>query len=322
MIGRRTTLGLIAAAPFGLAAMAPAAKTFSKSPSTPLERWRSIEAIPIWPDAPPSTTPYAPPVVTENWGPTLIHHIEQPTLRMFRPVKPNGKSVLIIPGGAYLMLSIYGDGIKIADRLTKLGYTAFILTHRMPNEGWSPRADVPLQDARRAMRTIRFNAQKWNIDLKRIAVIGFSAGGHLAASLITDVADIPSGVNDPVERQDAVPFAAGLIYPVISMHDPLAHKLSRAMLLGPNPDKALMDRRSPHLAAGPQTPPCFIAHSIDDDVVKVENAIAITDAFRAANRPVETHLFQSGGHGYGVGKAGTPEALWPDLFAAWLAQLK
>lgn len=327
MIGRRTILGLMAAAPVSFAANASAAKAYRKAPLTPLERWQSVAAIPIWPDAPPSTAPYAPPAVTENWGPTLIHHIDRPMLRMFRPdlakgVKPNGQSVLIIPGGAYLMLSIDGDGMKIADRFAKMGYTAFVLTHRLPNEGWSSRADVPLQDARRAMRTIRANAKTWGIDPKRVAVIGFSAGGHLAATLATDIAQGLSSINDATDRLDAIPFAAGLIYPVITMHDPLAHKLSRAMLLGPKPDTALVDRRSPNLAIGAHTPPCFIAHSIDDDVVKVENAIVMTDALRAANRPVETHLFQSGGHGYGVGKAGTPEALWPDLFAAWLARLK
>jgi acetyl esterase/lipase len=322
MIGRRTLLGMVGAASLPLAGKTAVAKRAVKPPLTPLQRWQSMKAIPIWPDAPPSASPYAPPVMTENWGPTLIHHIERPTLRVFRPVKPNGQAVLIIPGGAYLMLSIDGDGMKIADRFTKMGYTAFVMTHRMPNEGWSPRADIPLQDARRAMQTIRFNAAKWGIDPKRLAVVGFSAGGHLAATLATDIAQGPPSVNDAIDQLDAMPFAAGLIYPVISMHDPLAHKLSRSMLLGPDPDKALLSRRSANLAVGPHTPPCFIAHSIDDDVVKVENAVVMTDALRAANRPVETHLFQSGGHGYGVGKAGTTEALWPDLFAAWLNRLK
>jgi acetyl esterase/lipase len=315
-------LGLIGAAPLFITAKSVIAKPTFKAAITPLQRWHSTEAIPIWPGTPPSATPFAPPVVTENWGPTLIHHIQRPMLGIFRPATPNGKSVLIIPGGAYLMLSIDSDGMRIADRFTKMGYTAFVLTHRMPNEGWFPRADIPLQDAKRAIRTIRANAQKWDIDPKRVAVIGFSAGGHLAASLVTDSAQEPPPINDATDRLDAMPFAAGLIYPVISMADPLAHKLSRSMLLGPNPDKALIDRRSANLAVGPHTPPCFIAHSIDDDVVKVENTIVMTDALRAANRPVETHLFQSGGHGYGVGATGTAEALWPDLFAAWLDQLK
>jgi acetyl esterase/lipase len=322
LIERRVILGLLGAAPIALAAKAPAPNALAKTAVTPLQRWQSMKTIPIWPDAQPSTTPYAPPVMIENWGPTLIHHIDRPTLRMFRPAQPNGQSVLIIPGGAYLMLSIDGDGMKIADRFTKMGYTAFVMTHRMPNEGWSPRADIPLQDARRAMQTIRFNAAKWGIDPKRLAVIGFSAGGHLAATLATDIAQGPPSVNDAIDRLDAMPFAAGLIYPVISMHDPLAHKLSCSMLLGADPDKALLNRRSANLAVGPHTPPCFIAHSMDDDVVNVENAVVMTDALRAANRPVETHLFQSGGHGYGVGKAGTAEALWPDLFATWLNQLK
>jgi dipeptidyl aminopeptidase/acylaminoacyl peptidase len=170
------------------------------------------------------------------------------------------------------------------------------------------------------MRLIRSRAREFAVDADRLAVLGFSAGGHLAATLATAFS---SRAYDPVDAADTIsdrPFAAGLIYPVVAMDPPFTHAESRARLLGPDPTPAEVAARSPLRHVGPDTPPMFLAHAMDDDAVPVDNSLLLMTALREAKRPVEAHLFQEGRHAFGVGRPGTPSALWPDLFHRWLAR--
>lgn len=289
-------------------------------PDLPAE-WTAAPAIPLWPaGALPAITPKAT-IHADNWPTSFIQNVASPYLKLFRPAKPNGRALLIIPGGAYIFVSVANEGVDVARRFADMGYMAYVLVYRLPGEGWPDRADVPLMDAQRAMRVIRGRARTDGIDPAHVAAVGFSAGGHLAASLATDFAAPLYKPVDGADRLSARPDAAGLIYGVMTLDTRTTNSASRASLLGAAPDEALVERRSPVLHVGPTTPPAFLLHAIDDRTVPVENSLMMLAAMRAARRPVEAHLLAEGGHGFGTGFSGTPSALWPDLFDAWLRRL-
>lgn len=279
--------------------------------------WISARTIPLWGETPPGP-PAKPPVVSATLDPAFITGVVRPELRVFRPAQSNGRALLVIPGGAYTFISIRNEGTDVARAMTARGYTVFVLVYRLPGEGWADRADVPLQDAQRAMRVIRAGAAGYGIDPATVAVLGFSAGGHLAASLITSAEEAVYGPRDAADALDARPNCAGLIYPVIAATSPYTHPLSAQNLLGPTPTAALIERRSPARHVDAATPPTFLVHSIDDEAVPYQNTMLFLDAMRAAHRPVELHLFEEGGHGFGIGPANAPAGQWPTLFAAFL----
>lgn len=223
-----------------------------------------------------------------------------------------------MPGGAYWFVSVVNEGADLAPLLTRRGYTVFVLSYRLPGEGWAARADVPLQDAQRAIRLIRSRARDYDLDTSRIATLGFSAGGHLAATLATRHAQSVYAARDTADELDARPWATGLLYPVVSLRDPITHALSRQLLLGDGPTAEQIDRRSAELHVDAATSPLFLCHAFDDTAVPVENSLRLMTAARAARRPVEAHLLQEGGHAFGVGRPGTPSAQWIELYCAWL----
>lgn len=300
---------LAAAAPAPLLAHPPAAEL-------PAE-WTAAPSIPLWPKGRLPEVQAKPPVSIPKMPKVFMQGIAAPSLRLFRPEKSNGRAILVIPGGGYFFVSVGNEGVDVARRFNRLGYTVYVLVYRLPGEGWADRADVPLQDARRAVRLIKSRAATDGFDAGHIAAMGFSAGGHLAASLATDdSADTPV---DAIDRLSARPQAVGLIYPVITMGEK-TNGPSRMLLLGREPSAELVERRSTERHVGPSTPPLFLFHSVDDTTVPVENSQMMFEAMRAAKRPVEMHLVQEGGHGYGTGFAGTPSAMWPELFDAWLSR--
>jgi acetyl esterase/lipase len=168
------------------------------------------------------------------------------------------------------------------------------------------------------MRVIRANASSFAIDATGVSVLGFSAGGHLAATLATQHSEQTYARIDSVDEFSARPFAAGLVYPVITMETPITHELSRKLLLGESPSATDIARRSAERHVDTNTPPSFIVHAFDDTAVPVENSLRYVDAMRAAKRPVEAHLLQEGGHAFGVGLPRTPSESWPSLFLTWL----
>jgi acetyl esterase/lipase len=230
--------------------------------------------------------------------------------------------VLVIPGGGYQFVSVENEGAEFAARLNERGYTVFVLVYRLPSEGWQRGEDVPLQDAQRAMRVIRANAARWKIDARTLALVGFSAGGHLAATLSTDFAEPVYVPVDAADGASARPFAAALIYPVVTMAVPGTHPASRELLLGPNPAPSQVARRSAELHVGPETPPLLLVHAIDDMAVPVSNSLNLLTAMRAAGRSVEAHLFQEGGHAFASGYPNSPTSSWIAVFDAWLARLR
>ena len=286
-------------------------------PPETMVRWNGAPTIRLWPGAAPNGG-FKAETLAKDFPPFFIQNVDQPYLRVFRPAKPNGRSLLVMPGGAYRFVSIANEGVDIANALTPLGYTVFVLVYRLPGEGWNRREDVPLQDAQRAMRLIRAQARENGCDPEQTYAVGFSAGGHLAASLDTGFAE---SIYTPVDAADSLsarPRAVGLIYPVIVHTAGIGHAESTLRLLGPNADMLAMVRRSPDLHVSEDTPPTFLVHALDDPAVPVENSLIMMGALRAARRPVEAHFFEKGGHGFGLGKPADPVSQWPGLFTRWM----
>jgi len=250
----------------------------------------------------------------------FVTGVSAPRMIVYRPANPNGAAVLLMPGGGYQFLSYDNEGVTQARWLNARGITAFILLYRLPSEGWSDRADVPLKDAQRAMRLIRAKAGHYGLDPNRIMAIGFSAGGHLAGSLATRHADRLYAPVDAADALPARPDLVGLVYPVVTLSAPFTHVGSRDALLGPGSDVALQQRYSVELAVTSATPPCFIAHAGDDGLVPVANSISLYTACQAKARPAELHIFNEGGHGFGVRPGpDKPASAWPGLFCAFAA---
>ncbi|WP_082458570.1 alpha/beta hydrolase [Sphingomonas sp. Leaf10] len=291
----------------------------AERPSPPAA-WTSAPFVPLWTGTPPGGG-FRAGAVPANDPATFLRNIDRPGLRVFKPVRANGASVLVIPGGAYTFLSIGNEGVDIAGRLTALGYTVHVLTYRLPGEGWANRADVPLQDAQRALRMVRAAATRDGLDPHKVAVVGFSAGGHLAATLETDFAQAVYRPSDATDRIDARPDAAALIYPVIAAAPPFTHAQSAEKLLGKNPDAAAVARRSPAQHVTGATPPTFLLHAMDDGAVVPDNSLLMMAALRTAGRPVEAHFLTEGGHGFGVGTATMPAGHWVEMLDRWLQRI-
>lgn len=274
----------------------------------------SSEVIEVWPAGrvPGAAGVTVERLVLERGSPAAhdraVMHVTRPILEVFRPAQPNGSAIVLLPGGGYVRLAVDKEGAGGARRLVQAGVTAFVLNYRLPGDGWAAGYDAPLQDVQRAVRLVRSRAADWGVDPARIGVMGFSAGGHLAAASLTRHDDV---VYAPVDAHDAVsarPDIAVLGYAVMSVG-------SRAGQY-PGPDaearQPLNERVRPGMA------PTFILHAADDRTVPVANSLAMFSALKAADVPVEMHLYQEGGHGFGFSlPADRPASHWPDAFEAW-----
>ena len=245
-----------------------------------------------------------------------VSKVTTPTLSIFLPEKDssNGSAVVICPGGGYSHLAINKEGFKIAQWLNKLGITAFVLKYRLPSDAIMENKSIgPLQDVQEALRTVRRNAERWNINPEKIGIMGFSAGGHLASTLSTHY-------NDEVYPHDnisAKPNFSILIYPVISMYPDITHKGSRTNLLGDNPSEGLVEKYSNDQQIDSLTPPTFLIHATDDKVVPVENSINYYMGLKNHNVSAEIHIYEKGGHGFGLGVGGT-SSFWTEQCRNWL----
>ena len=246
--------------------------------------------------------------ISKVWEPTLTIFLADAKIA-------NGTSVVICPGGGYHHLSINKEGFKIAKWLNTLGISAFVLKYRMPSDlTMKDKTIGPLQDAQEAIRTVRRNVQKWQLDPNKIGIIGFSAGGHLAATLSTQFA---KKVYDSKDNTSARPDFSILMYPVISMQDGITHKGSKTNLLGENPTVEMIENYSNERQVNATIPKTFIVHATDDKAVPVENSINYYLALKQNKIPVEIHLFESGGHGFGLGVEGT-NTNWSKACENWL----
>jgi acetyl esterase/lipase len=239
-----------------------------------------------------------------------------PTLTQFLPphASATGAAFIICPGGAYMNLAPH-EGKPVAQWLNTLGISGFVLKYRLGPKYHHP---VELEDAQRAIRLVRSRAAEWNLDPNRIGIIGFSAGGHLASSAATHFDNGQPRAADPIDRVNSRPDLAILIYPVITMYEPYEHHNSRDNLLGKNPDPALVEFLSSDRQVTPNTPPCFLIHGADDQVVAVENSLLFAMACHKNKVPVELHIFEHGPHGFGLGGNDPELSTWPNLAAHWL----
>ena len=282
------------------------------------------EIVTLWPGTPPGGAGVRLPNRIQNRDPgaapvdRYIDQVGNPSMIVFRPDKPDGAAIIVAPGGGYSREMMDFEGTDVARRFNAAGVTVFVLRYRLPGEGWANRSDVPLQDAQRAMRLVRANAAKYGIDPARIGFMGFSAGGHVACSIATRFAAKVYAPVDAADSVDARPSFSVPIYPVVTMGDG-RHAGSRDKLLGENPSAELIDAYSCEKHVPADAPPTWMCLAADDAVVPpLPNAGAYFAALRAANVAAEMHIFEAGGHGYGISKTvGKPAAAWPDLLLKW-----
>ncbi len=246
-----------------------------------------------------------------------ITDVSKPTLEVITPAaeRRNGTAVVICPGGGYGGLSYVKEGTEIGNWLAELGITSFVLKYR--HGGGVHQHPVPLSDIQRAMRLVRSQADKWQINPDKLGAMGFSAGGHLAASVGTHFDAGNKNAADAIEQQSCRPDFLVLVYPVISMDAGMTHGGSLANLLGAKPDEKLVELMSNDLQVTAETPPAFISHCTDDEAVPVENALRFYRALVEHKVPAELHIFAEGGHGFGMRQKG-PVEIWPTLLANWL----
>lgn len=237
------------------------------------------------------------------------------TIRLADSAKANGTAVIVCPGGGYGNLAMDHEGAQVAAWLNNLGVSAFILKYRLGPIYHHP---APLQDAQRAIRTVRSRAKEFAIDPNRIGIWGFSAGGHLASTTGTHFDDGQSSASDPVERLSSRPDFMILAYPVISLTTEYVHKGSRKNLLGDPYDPALAEQLSNEKQVTSRTPPTFLFHTDDDAGVPVENSVLFFLALKKAKVPAEMHIYQKGKHGVGLAQSDPILSTWPDRLKDWL----
>lgn len=246
---------------------------------------------------------------------------DKPAMTIYLPPKEKatGAAVVVIPGGGYWAVAIDHEGHQVARWLNSIGIAGFVVDYRNRGKGYGHPA--PIQDAQRAIRTVRGRAAEFGVEPNKIGVLGFSAGGHLASTAGTHFAEKFYEPNDVIDEASARPDFMILIYPVITLSESFSHAGSREALLGKNAPLEMFEKFSNDRQVTPQTPPAFLVHTSQDKAVPVENSILFYRACIKAGVPAEMHIFEKGEHGFGLGKPGQAAAAWPDLAATWMTQM-
>lgn len=320
-IERRTLLGLAAAGAGVTLTGGVSAQTLADGgkagPADP------AETLKLWPGgAPGGEGVTVVGTVTERSTDPAFHdrfaqYTTDPILTVFRPERPNGTALLLIPGGGYRWAVLDKEGYDVARVFAASGTTCFVLRYRLPDDGWAAHSDAPLQDAQRAMRLIRSKAAGFGVDPAKVGVLGASAGGHLAglASARTDAAYADVDAADSLSFR---PSFSLLMYPVATMRDPHVHAGSRSLLLGPAPTEARLAAYSLEEMDWKGAAPVWLVHAMDDASVPVENSLQLLTRLKADGVKSEAHLFQEGGHGFGIRLIkGRPAEVWPELARRW-----
>lgn len=278
------------------------------------------EALTVWPDGIPGAvenSDYIESYTYDALGDIRgLSKVSLPTLTPFIVETPeaNGTAVIICPGGGYTHLAIKKESYKVAKWLNTYGISAFVLKYRMPSdETMEDKTIGPLQDAQESVRIVRRNTDKWKLNPDKIGVLGFSAGGHLASTLSTHY---NNKVYAPTDETSARPDFSILVYPVVSMEDSTTHQASKSSLLGEKPSRQMIHEYSNAKQVTAETPPTFLVHATDDTAVPVENSIEYYMALKKNDVPAEMHLYENGGHGFGLGVSGT-NANWPQDLKEW-----
>ena len=259
------------------------------------------ESILLWPDGAP--------------GALGNEDADRPTLTIYRARQPSGASVIVAPGGGYGALAANHEGRQVANLLNAAGVTAFVLKYRL---GPRYRHPIELGDAQRAVRLVRARAPEFGIAPDRIGLMGFSAGGHLAATAGTHFDAGKADATDPIERAGSRPDFLILAYPVVSFDAAITHSGSVRNLLGDNPDPKLIEDLSNDLRVTKDTPPTFLFHTNADTGVVAENSVRFYLALRRAKVPAELHIFENGPHGVGLALGDPALAAWSTLLTNWL----
>lgn len=248
-----------------------------------------------------------------------VYAVDNPSMTPFWPTeaKATGAAVVIFPGGGYVRLAINHEGYDIAKWFAERGVAAFVVKYRMQEYGFP----APLLDGLRAVRLVRKNAADWGIDPAKIGVVGFSAGGHLAASVSTRFT-FTNLLDDPLGDVSARPDFALLGYPVIALYGPDAHAGSRKALLGENPEPQLLHENSLQYQVTDKVPPVFILHGIGDQAVPVGNSLAFFTEVQKHNKQSELHIYQTSIHGVGMIQGQGSVSNWPQALGAWLGGLQ
>jgi len=267
--------------------------------------------LPLWPEGVPGLRADAGPEVAVDGRVSNIH---TPALTRFPAAAANGTAVIICPGGGYAYEAWEKEGVEPARWLNGLGVTAFVLKYRVKEYGHP----APLRDVLRAVRLVRSRAAEFGVRPDRIGVLGFSAGGHLAASAGTLFDALEGRTGAALDAVSARPDFLVLIYPVITMKTPLAHAGSRQNLLGANPGDEQVEHLSLEQQVTARTPPAFLVTTFEDATVPAENSVAFFEAMRLAGVPAELHAFEKGGHGFGLRPGAGPASGWPALCEQWL----
>lgn len=287
-----------------IAAMLVAAISFGQS-----------QTISLYPNEVPNSKP-APIDYVEKNDNGWISKVTQPTITVFRPDdgKNSETAVIVIPGGGYSGIAINHEGIDVAKKFADAGVTAFLLKYRLPSDLiMVDRSIGPLQDAQRAIQIIRERASEWKVDPNKVGVLGFSAGGHLASTFGTHY---KQAVIDNKSNTDLRPSFMALIYPVITMGE-LTHGGSKQNLIGQNASADKVNLYSNEKQIEANIPPAFFVHAQDDNVVPIQNSLMMHEAIIKAGAKAEMHLYQAGGHGFGLINKTTPDQ-WFDRCINWL----
>ena len=259
--------------------------------------------MPLWPNGAPNDNGLT--AKDENGDANFLNLVANASasITVYKADKPNGMAIVMCPGGGYWGVALGHEGHDMASWLNAQGITYVVLKYRMPNG----HHEIPLNDAEQAMRLVRANAADWGINPRRVGIMGASAGGHLAASLATLYGS-----------QETRPDFQILFYPVISMDAAITHQGSRDNLLGSDRTEELMTLYSNELQVTEDTPPAFIVHAKDDNVVPITNSQMFYDALQAKGVPAELHVYEHGGHGFGLRRTGADSQEWPSALEPWM----
>jgi len=269
----------------------------------------TTQILPLWPDLPPGGGGPAGALVISTKG--AQRNIVQPTLTVLTPPSPNGRAVLIAAGGGYSRIEMGKEAWPAAAWLTARGYTVYVLSYRLPHEGWKDGAIVSLQDAQRSLRLVRQRE-------KNVSVLGFSAGGHLLGMAVSRADFRSYRATDALDNQPATADRAALIYPVITLEAPYTHTSTHKMLVGSHAPASENAAWSVQEFVNPQSPPFLLVQAEDDPISDPHNTLIMADACKREHVPVEMHRYSSGGHGFDMGRPGTPTMAWPEHYEKWL----
>lgn len=276
------------------------------------------KVLKVWPDGAPNDNGMKEP--EEKYDGVRVRNVSEAEMYVYLPEqeKNTGAAVVICPGGGYRIEAMDHEGYEIAEFLKEKGVAGIVLKYRLPYG----HHEIPSCDARRAIRIVRQNAKEWGINPDKIGIAGSSAGGHLASTVGTVFDSGEKESTCPVEQVSCRPDFMLLLYPVISFDEDFGHMGSRENLIGKSHDKELIHKYSNELNVSAKTPPTFLILADDDKAVPPRNSIEFYSALKKYDVPAEIHIFQKGGHGFGITKKNLPSDQWPEMFYDWLKASK